>query len=728
MQITEALAQIQNAVYGREVRQAIHDGIKRAYDDAAQNGNSNMEVNLARGSFDTLNDRLDDMVDADESLADGLTNKINRGNNEITLSDLSQEVRESITGGSTAVVGKDAVAAANIQSGAVTPSKIKLPNGYLPETFDFKLASTTRAHAEGVRLYEGDEIHVHGPYSISVMDSDGIAVFSGWAKKAIFNDGDSYTVRVKHDNDEDLTDQLDDLSDSVQLTSKRTSVRFSDLDSYVNSRVFSEDLPLVNASIDGRDGSKNAETNNEVSLIHYTLKQGESIELVDDTFEVALWHEDSQGYVDGWNTKRISFNTDKLISLRLRRKSAERIAPTEGNKVLEYRSLNTVATLLDLKNSNFGSPNSNGAAVRYVSPNGSDSNDGSSASYPLQTFQQAIDSGATKIFAERGKYFEQSLVAYDLDSLEILPYGNHEEDKHQKIHLVGGKEVTDLEQFNEIERVSVPDLPRSFEDVFVNDILPISTSGTRPQFNALLWEINHDNTDQVLKPVLSLEEVESETGTFFYDGSFVYINRRKEDSDLVIPSSSVGFDISNVKKVTMSEVKAEYYLSNPMKLNNIAQADLYSCEANYSGYADGFNLNYTFGELKECVALKNRNDGYNNHFVGEITLTNCKGINNYDDGASPHESCSMTIIGGEYSGNGKGGFSPVSGASGYISNARIEDNRFGLYVVNAQKVNSFSNLIKGNGTDYWAQNSDLTSVNDVLIDNVETSEASFNKY
>src|SRR5690625_5077589 len=58
MSISEELNKIKNAVHGREVRDAIHDGIKKAYDDASQGGNANMEVSLARGNFPTLSDRL----------------------------------------------------------------------------------------------------------------------------------------------------------------------------------------------------------------------------------------------------------------------------------------------------------------------------------------------------------------------------------------------------------------------------------------------------------------------------------------------------------------------------------------------------------------------------------------------------------------------------------------------------------------------------------------------
>lgn len=63
MSITNYLNKIKTAIYGRDVRNAIHDAIKQTYDDAAEGGDANMEVTLARGSFNVLNDRLDNNDD-----------------------------------------------------------------------------------------------------------------------------------------------------------------------------------------------------------------------------------------------------------------------------------------------------------------------------------------------------------------------------------------------------------------------------------------------------------------------------------------------------------------------------------------------------------------------------------------------------------------------------------------------------------------------------------------
>ncbi|HFU4089740.1 TPA: phosphodiester glycosidase family protein [Streptococcus suis] len=61
MGIDNYLKIIKEGVFGRDVRQAIHDGIEQAYEDATANGNANMEVSKARGSYQDLGSRLDEV-------------------------------------------------------------------------------------------------------------------------------------------------------------------------------------------------------------------------------------------------------------------------------------------------------------------------------------------------------------------------------------------------------------------------------------------------------------------------------------------------------------------------------------------------------------------------------------------------------------------------------------------------------------------------------------------
>ena len=54
------LNNIKGALYGKDVRNSIHDAIEQCYTDASINGNANMEVTQARGEYETLGKKLDD--------------------------------------------------------------------------------------------------------------------------------------------------------------------------------------------------------------------------------------------------------------------------------------------------------------------------------------------------------------------------------------------------------------------------------------------------------------------------------------------------------------------------------------------------------------------------------------------------------------------------------------------------------------------------------------------
>lgn len=84
MSIQNYLNQIKNAVFGKDVRQSIHDAIKQCYDDASINhDNANMEVKLARGSHTTLNDRLNESEKNQDNLSSQLDTKANK--NEVDI-------------------------------------------------------------------------------------------------------------------------------------------------------------------------------------------------------------------------------------------------------------------------------------------------------------------------------------------------------------------------------------------------------------------------------------------------------------------------------------------------------------------------------------------------------------------------------------------------------------------------------------------------------------------
>lgn len=123
MSIQNYLNQIKSAVFGKDVRQSIHDAIKQCYDDASiDHDNANMEVKLARGSHDTLNERFTSVEENIKNNSEQLDTKMNK-TDILSMSNMGQDIKEAMTGGSVAVVGKNAILTENIVNKQVTPMK-----------------------------------------------------------------------------------------------------------------------------------------------------------------------------------------------------------------------------------------------------------------------------------------------------------------------------------------------------------------------------------------------------------------------------------------------------------------------------------------------------------------------------------------------------------------------------------------------------------------------------
>lgn len=126
---------IRTKTRGADVREAIATGIEIAYTDGISNGNANLEVAKARGEYETLNQRLQDIQTTAKSSQElgerNDDNKVDKnGSGQIKWANLAQDAREQISGGKVAVVGNNAVATSNIVDGAVTDTKLDERMGF----------------------------------------------------------------------------------------------------------------------------------------------------------------------------------------------------------------------------------------------------------------------------------------------------------------------------------------------------------------------------------------------------------------------------------------------------------------------------------------------------------------------------------------------------------------------------------------------------------------------
>lgn len=128
---------IRRTIFGGEVRDSIADGIevveqlREDYDNQVINaGNSNAEIVDARGNYVKLKERLDKEHGEVISQLDKKASKdeVRYNSTLITMADLSNEVKQSMTGGSTAVVGKGVINSENIIAKAINQYHLSCAN------------------------------------------------------------------------------------------------------------------------------------------------------------------------------------------------------------------------------------------------------------------------------------------------------------------------------------------------------------------------------------------------------------------------------------------------------------------------------------------------------------------------------------------------------------------------------------------------------------------------
>lgn len=341
-------------------------------------------------------------------------------------------------------------------------------------------------------------------------------------------------------------------------------------------------------------------------------------------------------------------------------------------------------------------------ALFYISPDGSDSNDGLTADTPKKTVKACVSAGAKRISAKRGNYAEQVSLS-DIEHLEIFPTDNDQTYSTDAdwppivFDLSDTLEVSSLADYNSIKRVAYSNSANEqFDKVFTKQSLA-GVIGTG--YNATVWLMSADETTvcQKLKPVLTIAEVEAENGTFTWDGSYIYINADTTDVEKIcVPTNwDSGFRIANAGKVILREVEVRFSGSYNVWILNCPYCDLYKVSARYSSYASGIDIDNANGTLTACYATKNY-DGFGISGYGHTTYIDCVSEFNTDDGVSHHNGSCGTFIGGRYEGNGKGGNTPAYGAKVNIYGGIYKNNgSFGIGYLYTSTRNPASGMVQG---------------------------------
>lgn len=147
--IHENLSKIINAVFGRDIRQALHDGLDainketesttsrqdyldRKYDEQIKNMTVqdpssaeivDMRVAANGKTFEKAGDRLNYFDEQLDTKANELENKKMNKTDVLSMSNMGQDIKEAMTGGSVAVVGVDSVLDENIVNNQISAKK-----------------------------------------------------------------------------------------------------------------------------------------------------------------------------------------------------------------------------------------------------------------------------------------------------------------------------------------------------------------------------------------------------------------------------------------------------------------------------------------------------------------------------------------------------------------------------------------------------------------------------
>lgn len=636
----------------------------------------------------------------------------------------------------------DSVINAHLADKSVYMNTLSLPDAtYLPNTLTFESGtptstgitnSTTRGVSTVHTFKKGDTVKaVTSDVEFSVYKRNGTGGFTplsgGWFTNQTIQEDIEGVIYSRFKDDRNLSDLTQQrlMGNSIIIDNDDVAARKRELKD-ITQRFFTD----FEMGFFGPSGTFTSDDNRVRTPDYITIKADTTIKLADpDNTDYAVLIEGSGHYISGgWSKEPIYFSEETRILVGQRYSDNRVISisdfPFFSNNFIRL-SDDSLLRLRDLKDV-LHVP-SNTQTTVFVTLNGDDNNHGMSSTSPLATLQKALDTRASVIYVERGVYYNQSIDA-DVDKVKILPLDNDSWDSNerspvQKIEFRGSDKLDNSlwETYNSIYRQPY-DGNGYFRNVFIDKTSPPETASSRPSYNAVIWEkTNELENDYKMKPVLTLEECENEQGTFYYDGSYVYVNPIDINNDFHSITLNRGLSIKG-NSVELHDVVFNYYMSEPMNLDNIKHLRAQNCEANYSGQGDGFSLDYTNGELANCLAAKNRNDGFNLHFYGDTVLTNCSGLYNYDDGISHHEGCTGVINGGKWIGNGKGGVAPAYGCKVNWNNCLLKGNGYGAYHqhrendVNIHNVSS-GNLYVDNGVAILNHYAELTSFNDTFINN-----------
>ena len=365
-----------NSSHGSETRNIINAAIDSINTQGKSIQDLVAEGQLTPAQYAELMEKVNSNVQkGDISIFD-----INKNYGKIDQSFLSSGLLEQIAGTSPILseVADGSVTTKKHADKSVTLPKIYSPFGILPKSTVFSMEENDRTRLVSAPIFmnPGDKIVITDSdismsvYYRYVKGQEIIPTHvTGWVNEFTAIESRNHTIRARLNDNSNVHEKTDYFASRIYIENDDMALKKREFEGVFNSQIIEyQNIPELNilaGTISGVDGSFNTVQSNSVSVVHLKLKTGESVKLVNPKqFQMALWVEGSNSFLDGWNSTGYEASTDTLISFMVRRTSNARLSVEEAKPQIEYSSGNEFARKSDLFNIEGGS-NSNNMLYPY---------------------------------------------------------------------------------------------------------------------------------------------------------------------------------------------------------------------------------------------------------------------------------------------------------------------------------------------------------------------------
>lgn len=573
-----------------------------------------------------------------------------------------------------------------IKDGAVTTEKLASYSvtrdkanfgGFIPKGMIFERRADNQIRAYNVSLTVGDILKIKSGWRISMqkVNSDGTKVdyFAGWVKDDVVIDASAkFDVWMSKVDLASISNaELLEATNYIAILNGEVAIRRSEARNFLSKKY----VKYIKTS--------------SASVVRSTVFEIEkdSLILIDESIELALYLANGTPALSGWHNKIIVESTDNYY-LHISKKDRTDFTDNDIANLVNLISVITPNDLVSYQNLDILNNNK----TLYVSYDGSDSNDGLSETSPIKTIQKAVDMGASTIYAKSGDYVGQTLNVDGIDDFKLYGVSGGAADdltkENKTVRLINARQLSNLTyiqgRFNGTIALDTNDY---WKEVFTDKTLPIEIAGAyvtndkMRTYNAVLWQVDNDNDANTtrLRPVLSSAELVA--GTFYYDGTQVHIFPSIDKTTLKFYK---GLDrtlqtprFENVGKLEVSDVDF-LFQNGAVEVDNVPDYQFKHCDFSFSTEYSGFHPSNTNGVTIKSRAKYNQRDGFGPTGRGNMDFTDCEGAFNADDGISHHSNTTGVISGGEYHHNVKGGVIPTQNTKVDCYNVISHDNKYGF--------------------------------------------------